>query len=45
MSSLAIVKRKIHFEADLNRGQGLILLEINVLILDRAPQPLDENVK
>ena len=44
MSSLAIVKGKIHFEADLNRGQGLIILEINVLILDRAPQSLDENV-
>ena len=44
MSALAIVKAEIRFEAGLDRRQGLVVLEIDVFILDGAPQPFDEDV-
>lgn len=44
VSSLTIVKREIGLETGLDLGQGFIVLEINVFILDGAPQALDENI-
>jgi hypothetical protein len=44
MSALAIVKAEIRFEAGLDRRQGLVVLEIDVFILNGAPQPFDEDV-
>ena len=44
MKSLLIIKVEIVSQSTPSRGNRVIVVEINLLILDTAPQPLNEDV-
>ena len=44
MKPLLIVKVEIVSQSTPSRGQGVIVVEIDLLILDTAPEPFNEDV-
>jgi hypothetical protein len=44
MEPLLIVKGKVLLEIGESRWRRIIVLEVDLLILDRAPEPLNENM-
>ena len=44
MVPLSIVKLKIFLQAQVCLSWRLVVVKINLLVLDRPPQPLDEDV-
>ena len=44
MRSFVIVQVKIVTQTDIEAEDGLVFFDVDVLVFDRAPQPLDEDV-
>ena len=45
MQTLVIVEREVLMQALFQLTDSLVLVQVDVLILDRALEPLDEHVK
>ena len=44
MKPLIVVEREVAFEARFKRRDARIVFEVNVLILDRPPEPFDKDI-
>ena len=44
MGSLTVVKSEVGFQALVERGDGLIVPKVDILVFDASPQPLHEDV-
>ena len=44
MGSLTVVKSEVHFQAFVERGDGLVVPKVDILVFDASPQPLHKNI-
>ena len=44
MGSLTVVKSEVRFQALVERGDGLVVPKVNILVFDASPQSLYEDV-